>query len=60
VREVVEAGTNNSLGACRGICFERDIVAGSHMTIAQFLEPVLAYLDIPIWTFFALGKRIST
>jgi hypothetical protein len=30
VREVVEAGTNNSLGAWNGICFERHKVARSY------------------------------
>jgi MULE transposase domain len=34
------AGTNNSLEAFNGSVLERDIVAGSRMTIAQFLESV--------------------
>jgi hypothetical protein len=34
------AGTNNSLEAFNGSILERDIVAGSRMTMAQFLESV--------------------
>jgi hypothetical protein len=34
------AGTNNSLEAFNGSILKRDIVAGSRMTMAQFLESV--------------------
>jgi hypothetical protein len=38
------AGTNNSLKAFHGSILEKDIVAGSRMAIAQFLESVESLL----------------
>jgi hypothetical protein len=38
------AGTINSLEALNGSNLERDIVAGSHITMAQFLESVAGLL----------------
>ena len=66
------AGTNNSLEAFNGSILERDIVAGSRMTMAQFLESVEGLLRQQSqiltgktllslrWTFVRLYERVRT